>query len=524
MKKGFPFDTLLVLLLFAVFLKGLVWAAFVPLWQFPDEQAHFAQISHFGETGKMPPTGKYDLSKEILISERLLGTERDEVGNNKYTYHPEFNIPYSQSPIGLFEKEISNIPHTERKEMVRFEAASYPPLYYWLASIFYTSIYDGSLFDRVFAVRMFNVLLSVLYAFVCFAFFKELFPSWNIKALVATVVVVFHPMFSFVSSGINSDNLFNLLYLVAMYLAASILYRPLKLKDTVLMLLVFLLAIKTKPHGFLILSVYSFPILLKFFRKELPLPYSASIVFGSIAVISKIFADVQAGRQILPDVSLSYLVNPNLSVVDHGIWTLKHTYREILPWYWGVFRWLSLALPRDINRLINRVLLIGILAVFFGFVKALRKREFQSILPILYLAYVTVSYFVILFVWDYLFTRSHGFSFGIQGRYYFPTLAAHIGLLMWGFFSLYSKQWYQRGVIVVATVAMILLNTVALYTVVSSYFSMKSVQLFFIQASQYKPILFKSPWLELYIACYSFSIILLCVYFIQSIFKYNESH
>ena len=524
MKQYIQSNLLLAVVLLAVFLKGLVWAALVPIWHFPDEQAHFAQVSHFVETGDMPPTGKFDLSKEILLSERLLGTERDGAGNNKYTYHPEFNIEYSQDTTGVYEDQIAQMPHGYRKEMVRFESASYPPLYYWLGSLFYGLSYNGNLFDRVLAVRLFNVILSVFYAVVCYMFFKELFPSWKIKALIATIVVVFHPMFSFVSAGINSDNLFNLLYLLGMYIGAKLLYRPLTLRYVLLMFFVFVLAVKTKPHGLLLLSVYSFPIIYKLLKKELKLSYSAALVFGGTTVVSKVLADIQAGRQVLPDASLIYLVSPNLSIVDHALWSLKHTYREILPWYWGVFRWLSLALPRDVNRVINRVLVIGAIALAIGIYKEIRKKEFKNLLPIAYLIYVSASYFFILFLWDYLFTRSHGFSFGIQGRYYFPMIAAHIGLLMWGFFSVSSKKWYQRLVMIGSSLSMIVLSLIALYTVTVSYFGIDSIQTFFVRASQYKPLMFKSPWLESYTVAYFFVLVVLGLYLVQSIMKNHETH
>ena len=39
----------IVCLLVVIFLKQILWLGIVPLWQFPDEQAHFAQVqnNHF---------------------------------------------------------------------------------------------------------------------------------------------------------------------------------------------------------------------------------------------------------------------------------------------------------------------------------------------------------------------------------------------------------------------------------------------------------------------------------------------
>src|SRR5688500_11506628 len=109
------------LLLIGVFLKQVAFAAVTPIWHTPDEQAHFAQVAFFAETGQMPYYPE-DLNKEILISERLLGTERDERGNNKFTFHPEYRIEYTDSLIGRYEEEIKNLPKKYRTEFVKQEA------------------------------------------------------------------------------------------------------------------------------------------------------------------------------------------------------------------------------------------------------------------------------------------------------------------------------------------------------------------------------------------------------------------
>ena len=83
----------LVLLFFlSIFFVGLWWIVLVPLWHFPDEQAHFGQIAFIAEKGRNPDRSENDLTEEIYISEQLLGTARDKYGNNKFTFHPEYRI------------------------------------------------------------------------------------------------------------------------------------------------------------------------------------------------------------------------------------------------------------------------------------------------------------------------------------------------------------------------------------------------------------------------------------------------
>src|SRR3990167_8868440 len=136
-------------LLISVFLTGVGWAAMVPLWQMPDEQAHFAQVQELAAVGYRPNPGP-STSQDIVISEKLLGTFRDERGNNKFTYHPEFRLPYSNSTVGFNEEEIINLPPKMRKVFLINEATGYPFLYYWYISIVNRLIWGQDLIVRVF--------------------------------------------------------------------------------------------------------------------------------------------------------------------------------------------------------------------------------------------------------------------------------------------------------------------------------------------------------------------------------------
>jgi len=51
-----------------------------------------------------------NLNKEIYLSLDLLGVDRDSFGNNKFTYHSEYNIEYSGNLTGIYEKQIINLP------------------------------------------------------------------------------------------------------------------------------------------------------------------------------------------------------------------------------------------------------------------------------------------------------------------------------------------------------------------------------------------------------------------------------
>ena len=105
-------------------------------------------------------------------------------------------------------------------------------------------------------------------------------------------------------------------------------------------------------------------------------------------------------------------------------------------------------------------------------------------------------------IWDYMLVRSIGFSHGIQGRNFFPNLAGHMTLIAFGLWSLNEK--YKEKIMKAAVIAVVLLNFIALKTMLGSYYQLLPLRTLVIQASQYKPWFFKGIglilWFILYLA------------------------
>src|SRR3989338_660033 len=95
------------LLIWLVLIKSLAWALFIPLWHFPDEQAHFGHVAYLAEGGTLPMGRTNDLNQEIAISEQRLGTYRNKYGNNSFTYQPDYRLEYTDSLEGLTKPRLS---------------------------------------------------------------------------------------------------------------------------------------------------------------------------------------------------------------------------------------------------------------------------------------------------------------------------------------------------------------------------------------------------------------------------------
>lgn len=474
-------------LLSVIFLKGLVWTAIVPPWQTPDEQAHFAQLQYFAENKTTIVANPVNLSAEIAFSEDIFGTRRDSAGNNKYTYHPDFNIPYSKSTTGYFENQLNSLPLASRTQMVGTEAAMYPPLYYLTSLPFYYSAYSAGLVDRIFAARIVSLICNLLLVASAYLIGREVWKEKS-KAICLAVLVGFQPMVSFVSAGIHPDNLLNFLYSLAILTTLLILKNGIKLKYLFLLGIVGFLGIETKWLMLAFVPVIGAVILFKLFPGKLGKILSVASLI-SLAVV------------MLLNLPISYLplVTSASPLTSMGLFEYLH-FRipkilfEAWPWYWGVFKWLGVVFPPIALKIITRVAMLCVLGLVLKIGKSILARKFDWELKVIVFSLILIgSYSVYLLLWDWRLMQSAGFSAGIQGRYFFTNIVLQMFLLISGFsylFSMIRRQWEKYGYYILA-VLMIILNFIGLYVVAKSYYNLNSLAVFLLQVSQYKPEILK---------------------------------
>jgi hypothetical protein len=413
-----------LLLLAAVVIKSVLWVIVVPVFQTPDEQAHFAQLQWYAEN-KNINLGQLNLSEEVAIVEETLGTRRDGQGNNKYTYHPE----YKNNSV------IPKLPIESRTQYVDREAAGYPPLYYLLDIPFYYLGDLGELGDvgrRVMTSRLLSVICHLGLVLLAYFIGKIIWQEkWKSYALA--VMVGFQPMVSFVAAGIHPDNLLNLIS-TAMVLICFLIVKGRfgRLGGLAVLGLLGVLGWETKPA-----IIFLFPAVLtaaypKFFLLTLGIP-AAAFVF----------------RWPVP-----YMPAENISgitLLDYLKFRIPKLVFEMWPWFWGVFKWLGVTLPAITMKIITRATLISAIGLIIG-------RGFKNkhiLMSILFVA----AYLLYLFLWDWRLMQSMGYSQGLQGRYLFPVIVPIMVILLGG---LGRFGW-------LGAVGMILLNGFSLWFINSLY-------------------------------------------------------
>lgn len=489
---------MLKIILLATFLNCLTWTAIIPLWQYPDEQAHFGQVQYFANFGYSPyaPTS-HNTSLEIAITEKILGTERNEIGDNKYTYNPDQKITYSTNFDGYFEAFISSLGVDEQKKLVKHESTSNPPLYYFGGALVHSLLRDEDIFARVFAVRLLSSLLFVCNIFVIFQISKIIFANNTYLKQALPLGLAFTPMFVFSSTGVLTDPLTNLLFSLILFGSLQVVSNGLSPKIIFGLLTTIFLGLITRQQFAISILIVTLALICRYKKMAI------KILFLSILAIIFVFYFLTVYTASIPILSEFRIPDPdvinfrNVSVQSLNQYfgsIIPTYYNQTFPWYWGVYKWLSLTLPIDYYRLLKVVIAIAMIGLFFWYrVASIHKQIRIQRKNVLFLTGSATIYFLIFLLGDYLFFVNRGYSFGIQGRYFFPMISVHFVLIILGLshFAKLVKISSDKVFLFLLAALLITLNNLSLFHVASSYYEMSDINLFMVQASQYKPEIIK---------------------------------
>lgn len=483
----------------------MTWGLVVPALEFPDEQAHLGTVSYLAREGYLPGYQEPDMTVEMTEVQKILGTLRDSQGRNKYTYHPEYNLEYSDSLIGKYEHEIALLNNvSDRTTYTNIEeAARYPILYYLYGSIFWKIANNGTLIDRIFAVRLGGILIAALMTYISFNLGLLIFNKRSYAYILASITII-QPMFSFVTAGINSDNLHNLLFMYAIYLGMLVVKQGITLKRLALMLGTLIADLYTKPQGFIMIPILVLALFIRVVREK---QYRLLIYIVLLVLATAILGWGQIEKY---SGFLNIANTRGASFIDYLHFSANKLLAQNVVWYWGVFKWLGVVLPPIYWRVANRVALLSVVGLAVYFIKMIKKKYLVvDPISVFYLVLVAIIYALVIFWFDWQYVKGWGFSLGIQARYFFPTLLAHMSLLLIGLTSFgwnaISRKYIRNAVFIL----FLWLQIGGLWTLLQSYYDLSSLKTFITQASQYKPWFAKGNWWYLWLTGYLASVIYL---------------
>jgi hypothetical protein len=485
----------------------LGWVMIVPAFEFPDEQAHLGSVSYLVDTGTMPSYSKQDLTREMAESQKLLGIFRDGLGNNLYTYHPDHHVEYASGLIGLYEPEILSLnDKSSRDAYVGSEAAKYPPLYYHYTGIFMGLVNGSDLITRLYASRLGGLLIALVMTVVVWKIGLLIFKK-KIYANTLTLMVMLQPMMSFVTAGVNSDNLHNLWFTLIIFLSLQLIHNGLKVKEIVLIGLTLALDIYTKPQGFIALPIIALAVLIAIIRFKQWKMLVWILVAGVIALFL-------TRTQLTTYMGLMNVSNTHgATFVEYLRFSANKLVAQNVVWYWGVFKWLGVVLPPIYWRVANRAVLLSVIGIVVYWWKAARPERSRRIIAdqysIFFVLVASIAYAFTIFWYDWQHTKINGYSLGIQARYFFPTIVAHMTILMTGIISLGWNGWSRKWLRTVLVLLFLWLQIGGIWRIITIYYPGLSLSEIITQASQYKPFFAKGNWWYLWGSIYAVSMLYL---------------
>ena len=379
---------LLFLIILTYTMLALAYAYLTPLWQNPDEPAHYNYAREITDHVRLPILGPGDYDQQAL----------EQLKVSKFSGNPDVS-------------------------RIRYESYQ-PPLYYLLGAGV-IALTPGVDFD-LYAMRLLSVALGALVIIVIFVIAREVVGEDRLVALGAAGLVAFIPQHMAIAAAANNDALGELLLaLLAIRRMKGLAVRRFVIAGAVL----FGLALLTKLSayvgvGLLAAGEFGHWWLIDQRRTRFPLLVGLGVAGGALLISGWWFVR-------------NALVYGNLDVMGlarHGevvvgqprtLWSLdalQHLVVTTFQSFWGIFGWMGVLLDVRIYWLLALLTLMAVvgLAVFFA-------RTVQCFCPwqrwaLAILALQLLFMVGVLVYYNLTFIQP-------QGRYLFPASAA-IGVFL----------------------------------------------------------------------------------------------
>lgn len=492
-KSKIALTTILILTL----IKGLLWAGIIPAWQAPDEQNHFSLIQFYAETNKIAVDPKYDdtASAEIIETTNLMNL--DWSGQ-----HPMWRPQFSNSEIGPNEKEIIEIPKNQREEFLfKTGGRKNPPLYYLTSAQVYKFFSPFDILVRLFALRIFSVLLGILIVLFSYLFVKSIFGEKI--ALTCAFIISFQPSFNFISSTVNLDVAVILVTTIFFYLATKYLQNEnFEFVNILYLIFAAFLAILTKASLIPLAFLAMLMILVKeFYFKRLSLRISSMLLIVILILIWYLSTSTSFG--FFKDIVFFYNNVQTGSIfgqtLDYLQVAIPHYNGEVFAWYWAVFGWLEVSLPINYYRMLRVLTILAVIGFGLEIFRLWQKRNFYQLKVYSFLIVSSFALYATTIFFDWQTYVRTGNLFGLQGRHFLAPLAVQMSFFVVGLNRFVSDSKTRISLFIIA-LFFVVLNFVSVYQILKYFYPAESFSQLILYISQYKPIFFKSQFLIVYTA------------------------
>ncbi|MFH1824897.1 MAG: DUF2142 domain-containing protein [Candidatus Firestonebacteria bacterium] len=440
----------ITVILIVSLIKGLIWISIIPIFQTPDEPGHFCYVQKIAEKNKLflNKTDNY-LTQEIILGfmySDALKMSKSRINEYKFI----------DGEVGKYEDKFNEINTEARNKTSIFKEqyvpVIYPPLYYIYSSIPYYMFYSNSLIVRIFAVRIFSLLLGLLTIFVIYKIAELVFVGNKYIAGLLAILISFQPMFTFISSAVNSDSLHILFFTIFLYYYIKINILKYTARDIIFLILVIGLGVFTKQHFILSLMI--------------------------LLISAVFFIKVKAKKKIIVIASVLLLFiltfifitrNYPYHIFEKPIkdfW--KYLFTQLFPFlysrfpstFFGNFGWTNVPVPDFYLKILICLFLFFLFLYIIDIGKSIfNKKSFLTLRTHIVLLVPIIIYSASLIYLDF------NINVGLQGRYFFPVISLIYICLVSGFLSIVPKK-VRLNIIFITAIIAVSFNIICLITVI----------------------------------------------------------
>ncbi len=435
----------LALLLIVVAGFGVTWALITPAWQTPDEDVHFSYAQTIGELHRLPGGAS---GGNVVSTEQLRAAAVTNVDPTVF-----FTYSKPESSTGAYERWL-HAPQGRPDDGGGSNAASgYPPAYYLYETVPYLLAKSGTIFDRLYLMRIFSVFWLLVTTTMAWLLAGEVFGRAPRRQLLAAATVGLWPMLSFMSASVNPDGMLYATWGAALWLGARIVRRGLTVRNAVGLGAAIGLAMVTKASSIALIPAGGVAVAIALVqmpgteRKRALRPLGAAALTFAVPVLAWFLAVRLSDRQAYAQTGLitqggggagaaggptfggfiSYLWQyylprlPGQQDLRLAIPTISN-YPAYNVWFgtgWASFGWVTIFFSRWVYKLFFGITAVLALGTAFTVIRPLRAGIRSAVRRAWPLGIFFAAAFVPLWLGVHWSEYKIGSTF-IQGRYLFP--------------------------------------------------------------------------------------------------------
>ena len=439
---------LFALILLAYIIVGTLFALQTPVWQTPDEPAHYNYVAQVASNGCCPLIEEGDWQSEYQLELTTVKFASD---------------------------------YLDRLDTIQYEDHQ-PPLYYLLASVIY-SLTGGSLT----ALRLLSMTLGGIVLVIAYIIGKQVFPNQPQIALGAMALVAFQPQHLMMITSVNNDALAEVI--IAFGLLWVIRYLQTEKIPVWQLGLIMALGLMTKTTTYFLAGVIPLAILLKWHTQKRPL--RALIQSWTIFLVIALgigglwwlrnfsvygfpdFLGLRAHDSVVigQTRTADYIASNGMDVYINEM--IRVTFNS----FWGQFGWMAVPLDNVLGGWVYRgfagLMLIGLSGLIVARLPRQSQAESDTDPRTTLNIWLILTLTLILAVLAYLYYNSEFLQW--QGRYMFPALIPFALVIVYGldaWRNLFLARWEQsRWLTVALLLVLIPLDVYLLFKVIIVHLS-----------------------------------------------------